>query len=190
MVHNQIITLHFFLTSLKTGTLCGQDGHPIPNSSPPPPSDHDSSPNNWAPYGNHVQFKAADFLFSWQQMSASSIDFQLKLWAATLVVHGDIPPFASHKDMYEKIDVTCLGDTPWESFTLKYEGTRPDHDVPDWIWPSTRSGFKTLSCLSTTCCPILTSRMSLTMHPFKNMMGLTTIDSKTSCRITMLGNNA
>ncbi len=133
MVRNQIITLHFFLTSLKTGTLCGRYGHPIPNSSPPPPPDHDSSPNNWAPYGNRVQFEAADFLFSRQQMSASSIDFQLKLWAATLAVHGDVPPFASHKDMYEKIDATCLGDAPWESFTLKYEGTRPDHDVPDWM---------------------------------------------------------
>src|SRR5258707_1717383 len=103
MVCNQIITLYFFLTSLKTGTLCSQDGHPIPDGSPLPPPDHDSSPNNWAPYRNHVQFEAADFLFSWQQMSTSSIDFQLKLWAATLAVHGNGPSFGSHKNRYEQI---------------------------------------------------------------------------------------
>src|SRR5258708_38860805 len=119
MVRNQIITLHFFLTSLKTGTLCGQYGHPIPDGSPPPPPDHDSSPNNWAPYGNRVQFEAADFLFSRQQMSTSSVDFQLKLWAATLVVHGAVPPFASYKDMYQKINATRLRSAPCASLTRK-----------------------------------------------------------------------
>jgi len=37
------------------------------------------------------------------------------------------------QDMYEEIDVTRLGDTRWEPFTIKYEGIRPDHDVPDWM---------------------------------------------------------
>ncbi len=66
-------------------------------------------------------------------MFASNIDILLKLWGATLAVHDNVPPFASHKDMYEKIDSTCIGNVRWESFTIQYEGTWPDHDVPDWM---------------------------------------------------------
>ncbi|KAH9961210.1 hypothetical protein BJV74DRAFT_787735, partial [Russula compacta] len=65
--------------------------------------------------------------------SVSTIDTLLKLWAAMLAPHNDVPPFASHKDMYEKIDSTPLSDMQWESFSVKYDGTLPDSDVPEWM---------------------------------------------------------
>ncbi|KAH9955786.1 hypothetical protein BJV74DRAFT_880172 [Russula compacta] len=66
-------------------------------------------------------------------MSSLNIDTLLKLWATMLAPHNDVPPFASHKDMYEKIDSTPLGDVQWESFSVKYDGTLPDSDVPEWM---------------------------------------------------------
>jgi Plavaka transposase len=80
-----------------------------------------------------VKFETADFLFTRNQMSAGDIDFLLKLWAGTLAVHGDKPPFESHKDVYSTIDATTLGDVNWKSFSTTYKGTRPQRDVPAWM---------------------------------------------------------
>jgi hypothetical protein len=66
-------------------------------------------------------------------MSASNINTLLKLWATSLADYDKAPPFASHKDMYEKIDSSHLGGVRWETFSIQYEGTLPDHDVPDWM---------------------------------------------------------
>ncbi|KAN0133004.1 hypothetical protein V8E53_009177 [Lactarius tabidus] len=35
--------------------------------------------------------------------------------------------------MYKTIDKTPLGDIPWSSFTLKYNGARPSDNVPEWM---------------------------------------------------------
>jgi hypothetical protein len=66
-------------------------------------------------------------------MSGGDINFLLNLWAASLAAHGDTPPFANHADMYETIDSTPVGDIPWESFTLQYNGIQPDDSVPSWM---------------------------------------------------------
>ncbi|KAG1868059.1 hypothetical protein C8R48DRAFT_671547 [Suillus tomentosus] len=66
-------------------------------------------------------------------MSAKQIDTLLNLWAATLIKHNDTPPFANHRDMYATIDATPLSDTPWKSFTMSYNGVRPEQDVPPWM---------------------------------------------------------
>jgi hypothetical protein len=66
-------------------------------------------------------------------MSGPNIDNLMKLWAATLATHDDVPPFSSHKEMYEKIDSTPLGDVRWENFSIKYDGVLPDDNVPEWM---------------------------------------------------------
>ena len=35
--------------------------------------------------------------------------------------------------MYKTIDRTLLGDIPWSSFSLKYNGEKPPDDVPSWM---------------------------------------------------------
>lgn len=35
--------------------------------------------------------------------------------------------------MYNSIDTTPLGDLPWESFSLKYNGDIPEGDIPSWM---------------------------------------------------------
>lgn len=64
-------------------------------------------------------------------MSAGDINFVTGLWAASLAPHNDSPPFKNAKDMYDTIDSTPLGNIPWQSCTLNYNGSPPEHLGPD-----------------------------------------------------------
>jgi len=75
----------------------------------------------------------AEFLFKRNQMSGGDIDILLNLWAASLAAHDDNPPFASHNDLYNTIDATPIGDVPWESFSVRYNGAKPEGEVPIWM---------------------------------------------------------
>ena len=66
-------------------------------------------------------------------MSAGDINFILNLWAASLATHDDTPPFSTATDMYNTIDATPLGDIPWQSFSLLYNGAEPAGDIPSWM---------------------------------------------------------
>ena len=46
---------------------------------------------------------------------------------------GGKPPFGDHKEIYQTIDATLLGDVPWDSIKLKYSGDHPDGAVPPWM---------------------------------------------------------
>ncbi|KAG1846295.1 hypothetical protein F4604DRAFT_1884183 [Suillus subluteus] len=67
------------------------------------------------------------------QTSAKQIDTLLDLWAASLIKHNDAPPFTGHRDLYNTINVTPLGDVPWETFSMSYNGAKPLHDIPPWM---------------------------------------------------------
>ena len=71
-------------------------------------------------------------------MSASDINFVTGLWAASLAAHGDEPPFKNSKDMYDTIDAIPLGNIPWQSVTLNYNGPPPEtlgpnSESPPWM---------------------------------------------------------
>lgn len=85
------------------------------------------------PYSNRIEFEVADFLYHKNQMSAGDIDHLLTLWAATLAPHGDTAPFLNHREMYQKIDATLMGDVPWESFSVSYQGGPVDGPRPSWM---------------------------------------------------------
>jgi len=85
------------------------------------------------PYDYRLQFEAADFLFHHNQMSAGDINFILSLWAASLAIHNDRPPFSNTTDLYNTIDSTPLGNVTWESFSLQYNGTQPAGNVLSWM---------------------------------------------------------
>ena len=58
----------------------------------------------------------------------------LSLWSATLVPHGDAAPIVNHADLHTTIDAIDLGDVPWESYTIQYNGVRPENGpVPEWM---------------------------------------------------------
>ncbi|PSR74958.1 hypothetical protein PHLCEN_2v9424 [Hermanssonia centrifuga] len=102
---------------------CNKEGANIPAGAEPPPQEVD---DGWLPFCNRVEFELAEFLFVEEQMGQQKVDRLMDLWAATLLKHGDAPPFANHKDMHNVIDAIPLGDVPWKCFSVKYTGEIPE----------------------------------------------------------------
>jgi Plavaka transposase len=123
----------WILTLPPVGQICDESGEDIQPDTPPPPCVSDNGPDDWTPYNSHLKFEVADFLFCQNQMSAGDINFLLSLWAASLAVHGDEPPFLKATDMYNTIDSTPLSDLAWESFSIQYNRTQPVDNVPLWM---------------------------------------------------------
>jgi len=86
---------------------------------------------DWYPYDNRAEFEFADFLYHEDQMSAGKIN-KLSHILATLYP-DDVPTFADHKDLYSTIDAMEVGEVAWESFTVTYNGTLPEGNVPSWM---------------------------------------------------------
>lgn len=93
---------------ILTGTPCNKHGDNLPPQTPPPP--HPSAPyGEWSPFTNRTEFETAEFLFKKNQMSQGDINTLMDLWAATLLKHGDTPPFSNYQDMDKVIDSIPLG---------------------------------------------------------------------------------
>jgi Plavaka transposase len=126
----RVIFIDSFLVS---GTICDEHGNDIPRDTLPPLRPSDRGPNDWTPYNDRIEFEVADFLYRRNQMSGGDANFIFDVWAASLAAHNGTPPFANHTEMYETIDSTPIGDVPWESFALEYNGVQPDNDIPSWM---------------------------------------------------------
>jgi hypothetical protein len=59
----------------------------------------------------------------------------MQLWSVTTDGSPSPAPFQNHREMYNTIDATPLGDIPWSSFTVQYDRERPtdSDDVPQWM---------------------------------------------------------
>ena len=66
-------------------------------------------------------------------MSAGDIDTLLELWAATLIDSDTAPPFTNHRDLYKTIDKASIGNVPWQSFHMHYQGEVPVNEPPSWM---------------------------------------------------------
>jgi hypothetical protein len=49
-------------------------------------------------------------------MSAGDINELMELWAISKAKHNELGLFESYQHMYNTIDTTRLGDTPWKCF--------------------------------------------------------------------------
>lgn len=75
----------------------------------------------------------AEFLFRESQMSAGKIDRLMHILAAYNAGRED-PPFSNHKELYSVIDDIQVGEVPWQSFSVSYNGPLPESgDVPPWM---------------------------------------------------------
>ena len=113
------------------GQICDKHGAPLPPGTHPPPWKSDRGNNDWTPFKDWVQFKTTNFLFCHNQMSAGNINIITGLWEVYFSPHHNSPPFTNAKDLYDTIDSTPLGDTPWQSFTLIYKGPLPESPGPN-----------------------------------------------------------
>jgi hypothetical protein len=114
---------------------CDETGRFLPNGTPPPPPPPRSK-NDWSPYENRVAFETAERLYVKEQLSAAGIDALMDLWHSSFIqcgIEDGGAPFVNHSDLYNTIDSTPLGDVPWRTFSLSYDGQLPDDNVPTWM---------------------------------------------------------
>ena len=104
-------------------------GHYLPPNSPPPPNPS-PLPGNYGPYESRAAFELTEFLYSHKQMSATKINELLAIMAS---MYDNDPPFCSHRDMYDTIDATRHGDSPWQLFSVTYSGVMPDDPLLGWL---------------------------------------------------------
>jgi hypothetical protein len=113
---------------------CAQDGsfiHPASN----PPASTATSRNPWFPFEDRLAFEWAHEHFVKVQSSKKEIGRGLELWRAALRKGGchDELPWRSADEMYATIDSIQDGSTPWSTFILRYNGPKPDRDIPLWM---------------------------------------------------------
>ncbi|KAK7677769.1 hypothetical protein QCA50_019321 [Cerrena zonata] len=115
-----------------TGQPCNRDGIHLPPNIPPPPLSQRAK-NDWTPYRSRLEFETANFLFKTTQISKGNTDTLLMLWSTSLLEADRPPPFANTDDLHNVIDATTLGDAPWLSFAVNYNGTVPPQNPPPWM---------------------------------------------------------
>ncbi|KAI0080515.1 hypothetical protein K474DRAFT_1704591 [Panus rudis PR-1116 ss-1] len=113
------------------GTPCNSTGQYLPPDSPPPLPPMRAA-DDYGPFESRTQFELADFLYRQSQMGNKKIDELMQLWNDTLP-EGTSPPFADHTHLHDLIDSIPLGDVPWQSFSIKFEGPIPEGEVPSWM---------------------------------------------------------
>jgi hypothetical protein len=64
-------------------------------------------------------------------MSAGNINELLQIWASTLPDDQD-PPFINKRHLYDTVDQIELGDAPWHSFSVSFNGEVPEGDTTPW----------------------------------------------------------
>jgi hypothetical protein len=111
---------------------CDVEGIFVPPDSIPPPK-VELSCNDWSPFKGRLHFELAEFLYVRSQMPAGQINTLLDLWTASVLPYGGEAPFRNVMDLYETIDSSALGDIKWQSFKLKYEGSKPTDRIPSWM---------------------------------------------------------
>ena len=115
---------------MSIGLPCDSQGNFLPEGAPPPPWDRPPT-DDYSPFKNRADFELADLIFRKDQMSASSINELLEIWAATLPENQD-PPFLNHRHLYDTIDAIEVGDAPWNSFSVSFNGEIPEGDRTPW----------------------------------------------------------
>ena len=115
------------------GTPVDADGYELePSVDPNLPSLHDNSAN-YFPFESRADFEFTKWMYSKSQVSANRIDELLHILAK--LYQDQLPPAFKHDQVYEKIDNIKPGGTPWDSFTVYYNGPEiiaADGKPPVW----------------------------------------------------------
>ncbi|KAG6808287.1 hypothetical protein H0H92_004641 [Tricholoma furcatifolium] len=113
------------------GTPCDEGGNDLEEASPPSPRPEPLA-DDYSPFPSRAAFEFAEFLYTEEQMSASKIDRLLHLLAC--MYPHDPPHSLRSREMYALIDQIRLGEVPWDSFSVKYNGQIPtEGPVPPWM---------------------------------------------------------
>ncbi|KDQ50187.1 hypothetical protein JAAARDRAFT_115390, partial [Jaapia argillacea MUCL 33604] len=96
----------------------------------PPPEDNRPE---WFPFKSQIDFDFAYQHFIEVQNSEGSINKAIEWWAAALLKHEDFPPWTSVQELYKTIDSIQMGNAPWKTYKIHYEGPLPPGTPPKWM---------------------------------------------------------
>jgi hypothetical protein len=136
-LHNRLITDVRFCVAQP----CDDAGYDLPDDAPPLPEENRAH-GDYFPYSSRSEFELADFLFRKDQMAGKKVSELMDIWAAHYQgltgAQGDSdseldPPFASAQDLYNKIDSTDIGATPWQAFSVQFDANAEEGaGLPSW----------------------------------------------------------
>jgi len=111
-------------TYLYVGCCCDTNGNFLPPDTPP--MAHSLTEwGDWTPFDDQFSFELADLVYWRMQVASTHIDDLLQIWAA----RDTDGPFASVNHLYDTIDEIEVGDVPWQSFTVSYNGEIGENDM-------------------------------------------------------------
>jgi len=110
---------------------CDLHGNSLPPGAPPPARET-PQPGDWTPFNSKAQFKLADLLYRRAEVSASNINTLLEIWAQSVHEFNTSAPFKNHEDIYTTIDLSILGDVPWQCMVTEVPED-VDQDTPSWM---------------------------------------------------------
>ncbi|KAH8978471.1 hypothetical protein EDB86DRAFT_2770690, partial [Lactarius hatsudake] len=96
-------------------------------SSPPA-----ANSTNWGAFESKEGFEMAELLYNKAHMSEGDVDTLLDIVERS---NGSVP-FSDHTDLYAAIDGLAVGDVPWQSFTVQFNGELGDdidETQPKWM---------------------------------------------------------
>jgi hypothetical protein len=120
----------------NTAIPCDENGGYLPDPPPalPAPQPIDGrDPTSWVPFGSRLDFDFAHYHFVEAQSSAGAIDTALDMWQASILKHGENVPWTNAQDLYNTIDSIQLGDAPWKTYKISYDGPLPPGTPPKWM---------------------------------------------------------
>ena len=100
-----------------------------------PPSPRETPlQGDWTPFCTEVEFKVADLIYHRAELSASNINDLLDLWADSFEEFdaSQYAPFENHQDLYATIDLSTLGDIPWQCLVTGVSDDIDEHS-PSWM---------------------------------------------------------
>ena len=119
-------------------------------------------------------------------MPAGQVDELLNIIAAMQATSGEEAAFTSHKDLYDTIDATKLGDTPWNHFNLSYQGKKGDSPLK-WQTEDFTIWFRNPWMVIHNLLSNPDFNNGLIMHHSRSMTKTETINMRISCWETGAG---
>ncbi|KAI0631782.1 hypothetical protein C8Q77DRAFT_1272685 [Trametes polyzona] len=140
-----------------TGLPCDQNGHFLPEGTPPPPRTSAQS-GDWSPFRHRIEFELAEFLYKTEQMSGKNINTLMALWAADVAQYGGryqgpIPDGGAPAWMRDEYEVWYrdpqqvahrmlanpdfedgFDAVPYREFTQDYDRRYSDYMSGNWSW--------------------------------------------------------
>ena len=104
--------------------------HDTHGSSPPTMY---NDPLDWSPFKDRLPFEFAELIFEKMQSSAGDVDQLLKILVARNVLQKTEDwLFENHDHLLQTIDNIQVGEAPWGSFSIQYDGPSTDNSSISW----------------------------------------------------------